>query len=72
MLPTDPPNRVVREPERQAITGIPTSTWYALQDQGLAPRPVPLGPRSRGWLVSELEEWIERRKAERDARAAAS
>jgi prophage regulatory protein len=70
MLPTE--NRVVREPERQAITGIPTSTWYAMQDQGLAPRPVPLGPRSRGWLLSELEDWIERRRAERDARMAQS
>jgi prophage regulatory protein len=70
MLPTEPPNRVVREPERQAITGVPTSTWYAMQDQGLAPRPIPLGPRSRGWLISELEEWVEQRRAERDAKVA--
>jgi prophage regulatory protein len=67
MLPTEPPNRVVREPERQAITGVPTSTWYAMQDRGLAPRPVPLGPRARGWLLGDLIQFIEARKAERDA-----
>jgi predicted DNA-binding transcriptional regulator AlpA len=41
-----------------------------MQDQGLAPRPIPLGPRSRGWLISELEEWVEQRRAERDAKVA--
>jgi prophage regulatory protein len=66
MLPIESPDRVVREPERQAITGVPTSTWYAMQDQGLAPKPGPLGPRSRGWLISELEEWVEQRRIERD------
>ncbi|MCB2065649.1 MAG: AlpA family phage regulatory protein, partial [Erythrobacter sp.] len=31
------------------------------------PLPVPLGPKARGWLVSEIEEWVEQRKAARDA-----
>jgi prophage regulatory protein len=70
MFPIESPNRVVREPERQAITGVPTSTWYAMQDQRLAPKPVPLGPRSRGWLLSELLEFVEARKAARDAKVA--
>jgi predicted DNA-binding transcriptional regulator AlpA len=34
-----------------------------------APKPIPLGPRSRGWIVSELEDWVEQRRAERDAKA---
>jgi prophage regulatory protein len=61
---------VAREAKRYELTGVPTSTWYDLQNAGRAPKPIPLGPRSRGWLVSELEEWIEQRRAERDAKAA--
>jgi prophage regulatory protein len=57
---------VAREARRYELTGVPTSTWYGLQNAGLAPKPIHLGPRSVGWLISELEEWIEARKVERD------
>jgi prophage regulatory protein len=63
------PKGVAREAQRYELTGVPTSTWYDLQNAGKAPKPIPLGPRSRGWLVSELEEWVEQRRAERDAKA---
>jgi len=59
------PDRIVREPERRQITGIPTSSWYALQAKGWAPRPFPLTARSVGWSLNELTEWIEARKAKR-------
>ena len=59
------PDRVVRERERRQITGIPTSTWYRLQNAGLAPRPFPLTARSIGWSLNELEDWVESRKAGR-------
>jgi prophage regulatory protein len=62
------PTRVVREAEREEITGIPTSTWYLLQNKGLAPLPIPLGERSVGWLLHELLEFIDRRREERDAK----
>ena len=58
---------IAREPERRAITGVPQSTWRALQDEGLAPLPIQLGPHSVGWLRRELLEWIEARVAKRDA-----
>jgi prophage regulatory protein len=61
---------IAREAERYALTGVPTSTWYDLQNEGRAPKPIPLGPRSCGWIVSESEEWVEQRRAERDAKAA--
>jgi prophage regulatory protein len=60
------PKGIAREPQRFELTGVPTSSWYDLQAKGLAPRPIALGPRARGWLVSELEEWVEQRRAERD------
>jgi predicted DNA-binding transcriptional regulator AlpA len=34
---------------------------------GTFPKPVPLSTKARGWLVSEIEQWIEERKAARDA-----
>jgi predicted DNA-binding transcriptional regulator AlpA len=62
------PKGIAREAQRYELTGVPTSTWYDLQNAGLAPKPIRLGgPRSVGWLISELEEWIEQRRAERDA-----
>ena len=60
---------VVRESGRRALTGIPTSTWYDLQNAGLAPKPIKLSVRSVGWLIEELEAFVEARRAERDARA---
>jgi prophage regulatory protein len=66
-MQNDKPNGVAREPQRHQLTGVPTATWYDLQAKGLAPKPIPLGPRARGWLISELEDWVQRRTAERDA-----
>jgi prophage regulatory protein len=65
-MQTDKPKGVAREAQRYQLTGVPTSTWYDLQNEGRAPKPIPLGPRSRGWLISELEEWVEQRRIERD------
>jgi prophage regulatory protein len=62
-------DRFVRNPERIAITAVPTSSWYLLQDQGLAPRPVKIGERSVAWLLSELLAWVEAQCAARDAGA---
>jgi prophage regulatory protein len=57
---------VAREAQRYELTGVPTSTWYDLQNAGLAPKPIHLGLRAVGWLISELEDWVEARKRERD------
>jgi prophage regulatory protein len=69
-MQTGKPKGVAREAQRYELTGVPTSTWYDLQNAGLAPKPIHLGPRSVGWLVSELEAWVEQRRAERDAKVA--
>ena len=61
------PIEIARDARRFQITGVPKSSWYDLMRRGKAPRPIPLGGPSVGWLVSELEEWVEARKAERDA-----
>ena len=59
-------DRFVRERERKEITGVPTSTWYAMMGKGEAPSPVNIGPRAVAWLRSELSEWQSKRIAERD------
>jgi prophage regulatory protein len=66
---TSKPKGIAREAQRRELTGIPTSTWYDLQNAGLAPKPIKLGVRSVGWLIEELEAFVEARRAERDARA---
>ena len=63
-------NRILREAERAQKTGIPTSSWYELQEKGFAPKPISLGPRSVGWVESELDHFIASRVAERDEQAA--
>jgi len=63
------PKGVAREAQRYELAGVPTSTWYDLQNAGLAPKPIHLGPRSVGWLIEELEAWVAARVAERDRMA---
>jgi predicted DNA-binding transcriptional regulator AlpA len=63
---------IARESERRTITGVPPSSWYLLQDNGLAPKPVRLGPNSVGWPRQELFDWVEQRVVERDAKASSS
>jgi prophage regulatory protein len=49
------------------MTGLPTSTIYALMAAGKFPRAVQLGPRIVGWVEEELLGFIQDRIAERDA-----
>jgi prophage regulatory protein len=71
MSPTEtPPRRVdgfARKAERREITGPSDTTWDTLEKDGKAPKRVKLGPRSVGWLRSELWAWVDERVAERDA-----
>ncbi len=48
------PDRLVREPDRKKFTGIPTSTWYDLVIDGLAPPAVKLSKYTSAWPFSEL------------------
>ncbi|WP_080410388.1 helix-turn-helix transcriptional regulator [Burkholderia ubonensis] len=51
-------DRIVRLPELLAILQISRTTAYAWQKAGLLPRSVALGPRARGWKLSEIERFI--------------
>jgi prophage regulatory protein len=58
--------KVLRLPEVIEITGRKRSTIFADMKAGTFPRPIPLGPRARGWLADEIQEWIRARADERN------
>lgn len=53
--------RIIRESERFSITGISKTTCWGLEKDGLFPKRISLGPRSVGWKLSEIMDWIESR-----------
>ena len=61
-----PPDRVILEPERALITGYSRGWWWKLEQEGMVPKRIKLGPKRVGWLLSELEQWLRERAAARD------
>ena len=55
---------ILRLPAVKARTGLARSTIYLRISEGSFPKPIRLGPRSVGWLESEVDRWIESRAAE--------
>ena len=53
--------RVLRLPQVREYTGLPTSTIYDHVKKGFLPPPYKIGPRAVGWLLSDLEKWLEKR-----------
>lgn len=58
---------IYRERDLKTVTNTSRKFREDAMRAGTFPMPVPLGPKARGWLVSEIEEWVEQRKAARDA-----
>jgi prophage regulatory protein len=47
--------------------GVNRRTIYYWMEQGIFPQPINLGPRTVGWLDSDIEAWIqEKAQASRD------
>lgn len=66
------PDRIVREAECRALTGLSRAQRYKMENAGQFPRRVPLVPggQHHGWPLGELKDWLSGRLAERDKRAA--
>lgn len=47
------------------IVGISRSSIYSLVQRGAFPKPIKISIRSSGWLLSEVERWIESRASSR-------
>lgn len=56
--------RILRWVDVQPLVGICRSHAHQLVAQGKFPPPVKLGPRASGWLLSEINNWIEQRVVE--------
>lgn len=59
------PTRLLRREEVESRTGLSTSTLYQRMLDGKFPKPVPLGEKARGWVESEIDDWIGARIAAR-------
>jgi len=59
---------IIRRKDLTARLGLPRSTIYDMMAAGTFPRPIQLGPRSVGWLVSEVSDFLAER-ANRRGRA---
>lgn len=57
--------QVLRLPQVIERTGLGRSSIYAGVKTGSFPAPIPIGPRARGWLASEVDEFIAARVAAR-------
>ena len=55
--------RVLKRPAVEAMTGLSRSGLYAKMSDGSFPSAIKLGPRSVGWIQSEVITWIEGRVA---------
>jgi prophage regulatory protein len=49
---------ILRLPQLKTKVGLSRSSIYAAIALGRFPPPIHLGPRSRGWLESDVEAWV--------------
>ncbi len=61
--------KILRLPDVMSRLRISRSSLYAKIQRGEFPRPVELGPNSRGWIEAEISEWLASKLAARDAMA---
>jgi len=57
---------ILRRLEVERATGLSRSTIYELMAVGGFPKPVPLTPRSVGWIEAEIVRWQRERIEARD------
>ena len=55
---------ILRWPQLAEIVPISRSHAHALAAEGKFPKPIKLGPRASGWLLSEVNAWLAERVAE--------
>ena len=58
------PNKFIRLPSVENLTGLARSTIYLRISKGEFPKPVPLGPRAVGWIEAEIFDWIDQQIAQ--------
>jgi prophage regulatory protein len=66
-MPTPKSRRVLRLPQTIAKSGLGRDSVYRGGREGWFPKPVKLSERASGWFEDEIDAWLEKRAAERDA-----
>lgn len=56
------PERLLRRPAVENLTGLGRSRIYQMMQSGDFPRPVRLSTRCVGWRMSDLQAWIASRE----------
>ncbi len=56
-----PPDRLLRLPEVQRLTGLGRSAIYQQMKAGFFPRSVKIGPRAATWSEASVQLWIRQR-----------
>lgn len=54
----DPALPILRRREVESLTGLSRSTIYSRIKAGTFPPPVPLGPRSVGWRLADIQAFL--------------
>ena len=60
---------IYRQRDLQELLGLSRNAIERLILEHGFSAPIQLGPRSKGWLASEVHDWLEKRKVEREERA---
>jgi prophage regulatory protein len=60
-------DRIIVAPERRELVPYSDMQIWRMEQAGTFPKRVKLGPHRVGWSLHEVLEWIEDRKAEREA-----
>jgi prophage regulatory protein len=63
--------RILRLPQVEAKVGLKHTAIYEKIAEGSFPKPIPLGPQARGFVETEIDDWICAQIAKRDAPDAA-
>lgn len=66
------PNMILKIHDVTKHCGVSRTWLYAAIQRGEFPAQVELGPRSVGWLESDIQEWISSRPKKQDAKSVQS
>ena len=61
-------SQIIRLKHVKAMTGLSRTTIYRFMSINEFPKQIKLGPKSSGWLIDEVDEWIKRQIQIRDNR----
>ena len=59
-------SQIIKLPTVKGIVPLSTATIYRLIKQGKFPKQIKLSERSSGWLLSEVEQWLDDKANARD------